>query len=252
MSLAKKYNFSDFTIKNYRNLLILALHQRSFRFFTDELKDNTILLRHDVEFSIAIAQKMAEIESELGIRGTYFIQLHSEFYNALEKNTVQSINQIIKLGHQIGLHFDSHYWNIESENELENNIITDKQTLEKYTGANVKVFSFHNNTSFTLSCRKNSYGGLLNVYSNYFRNNFGYNSDSLGYWRFERLEDRLNDLKVKNLQILIHDGMWQDEILPPKRRVYKVIDTNAERLKNQYDAFLNKIGEKNIDWNEVK
>jgi hypothetical protein len=194
---------------------------------------------------------MAEIEAELGIRATYFVQLHSEFYNTLEKKNILAFKRIMHLGHDIGLHFDSHYWNIETESQLERHICIDKQTLEIYTRAEIKVFSFHNNTVFTLSCRNYTYGGLMNVYSDYFRTNYAYNADSLGYWRYERLEDRLKEAKEENLQILIHDGMWQDEILAPRQRVFNVIDVNANNLKYRYDSFLKKIGAKNIDWDEV-
>jgi len=154
----------------------------------------------------------------------------------------------LQFGHNLGLHFDSHFWGIENESQLEKFILIDKAILEQYIGADIQVFSFHNNTQFTLSCRKDSYGRLLNVYSNYFRDNYGYNADSLGHWRFERLEDRLTEAKEDALQILIHDGMWQNEVLPPRQRIFKVIDDNAERLKALYDKHLAKIGQKNIDW----
>lgn len=242
------FNFNDFTLSNYRSLLSLALKNYEFKLFNQEFQHKSILLRHDLEFSVPIALRMAEIEAELGIRSTYFVQLHSEFYNTLEKRSLKDIRQIEKLGHQIGLHFDSHFWDIQDEKQLDSCIEFDKTILEKYLNTKISVFSFHNNTPFTLSCRKDKYGGLLNVYSDYFRERYAYNADSLGYWRYERLEDRLRDAKEDALQILIHDGMWQDEVLPPRRRVYKVIDENAARLKRLYDEHLTKIGQKNIDW----
>jgi len=248
MENSNLYNFTDFLISNYKTLLLLASKKYSFRFFDDEFANRSILLRHDLEFSVPIALKMAQIEADHGIKATYFVQLHSEFYNTLEKANIKAIQEVEKLGHQIGLHFDSHFWNIESEEQLEEFITKDKDILEQYLGAKTKAFSFHNNTDFTLSCRKEKYAGLLNVYSDYFRNHYAYNADSLGYWRYERLEDRLKEAKEDALQILIHDGMWQEEVLPPRRRVFKVIDKNAERLKKLYDDHLDKIGQKNIDW----
>ncbi len=248
MDNLQKYFFSDFTLDNYKKLLILACERYSFRFFDEEYTKSSILLRHDLEFSVPIALKMAQIEADHGIRSTYFVQLHSEFYNTLEKVKIQAIKEIHKLGHQIGLHFDSHFWNIKSENQLEQYISIDKGILEQYLEVEIKAFSFHNNTDFTLSCRKEKYAGLLNVYSDFIRSHYAYNTDSLGYWRYERLEDRLKEAKEEALQILIHDGMWQDAVLPPRRRIYRVIDDNAERLKILYDEHLAKIGQKNIDW----
>jgi hypothetical protein len=248
MKNIEKYHFEDFTLCNYRKLLILASNKYTFHFFNEDYVKRSIILRHDLEFSVPIALEMAQIEADLGIKATYFIQLHSEFYNALEKATIKSILEIRKLGHQIGLHFDSHFWDIENEKQLEGKVSFDKEMLEGYIDSKLKAFSFHNNTEFTLSCRKEKYAGLLNVYSNYFRKHYAYNADSLGYWRFERLEDRLREGKEDAIHILIHDGMWQKKVLPPRRRIYKVIDENAERLKIIYDSYLEKVGQKNIDW----
>lgn len=248
MANIDNYYFNDFTLDNYKKLLMLASDKYSFHFFNEEYIKRSIILRHDLEFSVPIALEMAHIEADLGIKTTYFVQLHSEFYNTLEKATIKSILEIKNLGHQIGLHFDSHFWNIETEEQLGRNIVFDKEVLEKYTAVEIKAFSFHNNTEFTLSCRKEKYAGLLNVYSDYFRNHYAYNTDSLGYWRYERLEDRLREAKEDAIQILIHDGMWQNEVLPPRKRVFKIIDGNAERLKKLYDSYLNKVGQKNIDW----
>lgn len=249
MDNSTKFYFSDFTLTNYQKLLKLAATRYIFRFFDQNYVNSSILLRHDLEFSIPIALKMAHIEAALGIKATYFVQLHSEFYNALEKDSIKSILAIKNLGHQIGLHFDSLFWNVETEDQMTNHILIDKEVLEKYTGATVKAFSFHNNTEFTLSCRKEKYAGLFNVYSDYFRKHYAYNADSLGYWRYERLEDRLTEAKEDSIQVLIHDGMWQEEVLPPRRRIFKVIDDRAKWLKKIYDDYLKKIGGTNIDWN---
>ena len=86
----KEYRFADFTIQNYQRLLNLAKQNYDFVSFKQiwETRGKAIVLRHDVEFSVPIALKMAEIENTLGIRATYFVQLHSEFYNLLEKNII--------------------------------------------------------------------------------------------------------------------------------------------------------------------
>ena len=247
------YRFSDFTLKNYLLLLKLGLKNYCFKFFTDNLINNkkAIILRHDIEFSILIALRMAEIEAKLGINATYLIQLHSDFYNAIEKENLKSIKRIIELGHQVGLHFDTHYWELSSEYDLEKYMMIDKNTLEQYFGIKVSVFSFHNTNSFVMTCEKEKYAGMINTYSKYLKSEVGYCADSTGYWRYEVLEDRLIEAKDNFLQLLIHDGMWQDEVLPPRRRIYKVIDDHAAFMKKNYDEKLKIFGAKNIDWNEV-
>jgi hypothetical protein len=107
---------------------------------------------------------MAQIEAELGVKATYFVQIHNDFYNTFEKENINSILKIKNLGQQIGLHFDSHFWDIKTEKQLENQIKIDKNILEEYISDEIKVFLFHNNTDFTLYCRNEKFDELLNVY----------------------------------------------------------------------------------------
>lgn len=248
--ISQRYRFSDFTLINYKKLLSLALKNYSFSFFKDVnlYRDNTIILRHDVEFSVPIALEMAKIESQLGIQSSYFVQLHGDFYNALETNTFNQLKEIESLGHRIELHFDAHFWQITEEEELEQFLLIDKETFANYFKIEPQVFSFHNNNSFTLSCSKDTYAGMINVYAEKYKKEIGYCADSTGYWRYEILEDRLKEAKDSVLQLLIHDGMWQEKVLPPRRRVFKVIEDHAEFMKKSYDATLGRFGAKNIDW----
>lgn len=250
MAINDFYRFSDFTLTNYQSILKFGLENYKFKFFNEknEYNDKTIILRHDIEFSIPIALQMAEIEADLGIRSTYLLQLHGDFYNALEKNNLISIKRIIELGHQVGLHFDSHFWDIRSEEDLVKYLTIDKYTLEQYLNIKVLVFSFHNTNKLVLSFEEDKYAGLLNIYSKQIKNNIGYCADSTGFWRYEILEDRLRAAKDKVLQVLVHDGMWQDEVLPPRRRIYKVIDDHADFMKQSYDKTLKLFGAKNVDW----
>jgi len=245
------YRFKDFTFENYEVLLKIAKQNYSFSFFEDdysEIFNKLIILRHDVEFSVPIALRLAEIENSLEIKSTYFVQLHGDFYNTLEKRTLNYFRRIESYGHELALHFDSHFWEIQDESQLEQFLVIDKEIFKTFFGKYPRAFSFHNNNQFTLSCKEQKYSGMINVYSHKYKKEIGYTADSTGYWRYEILEDRLKEAKDKILQILIHDGMWQDEVLPPRRRVFKVIDDQATFMKKSYDETLAKFGAKNIDW----
>ena len=233
MTNREKYHFDDFTLDNYKRLVQMAV-DKGFQFilhkdeYVPERKD--IIWRHDVEFEPDIALIMAEIETELEVSASYFFQLHSPFYSVIEPHYRDVFHRIRDLGHCVGLHFDSAYWGITDESQLNNYIILDKEYLEKNVGVEVDTFSFHNTTPYTQSCLEYRYGGLINVYSSYFKEHYNYCSDSLGYWRFERLEDVLNDENVLHLQVLTHDGNWADEVLSPRKRYSKVFHDHAERL----------------------
>lgn len=244
-----KYRFKDFTLSNYERILKESLIDFTFTSFHEysDVKGKLIILRHDVEFSVPIALEMAKIEHKLGIKSTYFIQLHGDFYNSIEAKTYDEIKQIRSLGHELGLHFDAHFWGINKESDLDKYLEIDKKTFETYFNYSLKLFSFHNNNTFTLSCKKDIYSGLINVYSFKF-SELGYCADSTGFWRYEILEERLKSGNETKLQILIHDGMWQNVVLPPRRRIYKIIDDHASFMKKSYDDTLIKFGAKNIDW----
>jgi hypothetical protein len=235
MTNREKYHFDDFTLENYRRLVKIA-KGKGFQFilhkdeFVPERKD--VIWRHDVEFEPDIALKMAEIEHEEGAVGSYFFQLHSPFYNLLNKHYSNIFNDIRKLGHLVGLHFDCHYWEISDEKELDEYIKLDKDYLEHTFGVEIDTFSFHNTTPFTQSCLEYSYGGLINVYSSYFKDHYSYCGDSLGYWRFDRLEDVLKDDSVQHLQVLTHDANWSDEVLSPRKRFEKAMRMQSERIIN--------------------
>ena len=246
-----KFRFEDFTLTNYRTMIQIAKNKNyQFKFFFEQIDNESkvILWRHDVEFSPFIALKMAEIEAVEGVKATYFFQLHAEFYNLFEKAISEIVLKIKSYGHDIGLHFDSHYFNVTNEKDLEKYLALDTRFFNEIFNMDIKVFSFHNTNDFILSCENERYGGLLNVYSKYFKEKFSYCADSTGYWRYERLADVLNNQEVHRLQVLTHDAMWSKEILPPRQRVFLSIDENARRIKQWYDYTLKKFGAKNIDW----
>lgn len=245
----KKYFFSDFTTENYRKLLKLAKANYTFTTYQEYSKINKpIIWRHDVDFSMHRALKLAQIEKEEGIVSTYFVLLHSEFYNLLEKEITILLNRIIELGHPIGLHFDASYYGVKNENELKEKLFLEKKFLEKMFSVKINSFCFHITSTFTSSCYKTKYAGMTNAFSKYFQKEFGYCSDSNGYWRFKRLEDVLTNATDQRLQVLTHPELWQDKIMSPKQRVYRCADIRAEKSKQWYNNVLEKGNRKNIDW----
>lgn len=137
MTNREKYHFDDFTLANYKRLVQMAV-DKGFQFILhkDEFVANRkdVIWRHDVEFEPDIALKMAQIEHDLGVQATYFFQLHSPFYNVAEPHYREVFHQIKDLGNCVGLHFDSAYWGITDESQLNDYIILDKEYLEKNMG----------------------------------------------------------------------------------------------------------------------
>lgn len=242
---------SDFTLSHYEHLLALA--KKNYKFVTyDDINFNErfILWRHDCDFSLNRALKLAELEHQSSVVSTFFINFHSEFYNVLERGQAKIIERILNLGHRIGLHFDADFYEIESEDVLDELVCREASQIEIFFGVMPTVFSFHNPTAFLLSCEKEKYGGLLNCYSSNFKANIAYCSDSNGYWRFKRLYDVLSLAEEKHLQVLTHPGWWQEQALYPQQRVERCVMGRANTTLSQYIQNLELYGRKNIAGDE--
>jgi hypothetical protein len=249
MTNADTYHFADFTRNNYRRLVKLAKEHYVNRTYDDYVDgERFVIWRHDVDFSPQAAVKMARIEAEEGIKATYFLLLHSQFYNALERDVTDCFRTIIGLGHDIGLHFDSTYYSLVEEADIEKPLQLEKTIIETILACEVRTFCFHITTPFAVRCTQSSYAGLQNANSEFFRHRVGYCSDSNGYWRFRRLEDVLREAGDLCLQVLTHPEMWQDTIMSPRERVMRCISGRADMSRCWYDTILAENGRKNIDW----
>jgi hypothetical protein len=239
--------YSDFTEKNYRKLLELAKQNFKFRFFTSmPLQQHDLLLRHDVDFSPQRAKALAKIESDLQVGSTYFFRLRGADYSILDIENQKIIFEISSLGHDIGLHFEPEA-SFNSEEELINQLSTDKNLFELITGKILKVFSFHNPNSMMLSMRNSKYSEMLNAYSDIYFDKNNYVSDSNGYWRFRSLKTVLDDPGTEKLQVLIHPEWWTPEPLSPRERIWRAHIGRANNSHSRYIALLDSLGRTDLE-----
>jgi len=241
-------SINDFTEANYIKLIKIAKNNYIFIDFTQyKLEGKNIIWRHDIDFSVHRAFTLAQIEAEQGVFSTFFVNPHSEFYNIFEKEITLLVRNIIKLGHKIGLHFDSNYY-VDSINvNMEENILFEKHILERTFDIRIDSFSFHNpDVGDWLSIDDEIICGMINTYSKYLKKNYDYCSDSNGYWRYRRLEDVLAEARCDKLHVLTHPGWWTPEPISPRERITRCIEGRAQKSHLLYDQLLDKYGRKNI------
>ncbi len=95
----------DFTLLSYQSLLV-AFQQAGYRFQTFEemmtaaAEGKTVVMRHDVDELAWNALEIAKLENSLGIRATYFFRI------VKQSNVPEVIEQIVKLGHEVGYHYE--------------------------------------------------------------------------------------------------------------------------------------------------
>ncbi len=239
----KNSHNNNFTLSNYRKAL-KSIQKNKISFYKENfISDKFILWRHDVDLSLNSAFQIATLEKEESIYSTFFLRFNSRFYNIFEEESIKIINNIFSLGHEIGLHFDPNLYDIKSKIDLEEKLAFEKNILENLFNIKIKVFSFHNPTTFNIP-KDYKLAGMINTYAEYFQMNVKYCSDSNGYWRFESLEDVLNG-DFDKLQILTHPGWWQEKEIPPQKRIKKCIDDRADNTYKIYCELLEKCGRDN-------
>ena len=237
---------ADFTEAAYRELLKVARARYVFRPFAEALEMTSgVLWRHDIDMSVHRALALARIERDEDVRATYFVHLHSAFYNAFEAGIVERLREIVALGHELGLHFDPQFGGLTpgDRDALVRAVSRERDALQETVGAPVVAVSFHDPdvAGFT-DLHDDRLAGLVNAYGDRLRKNFVYCSDSNGYWRFTPIRDVLMQPGHDRLQVLTHPEWWVPEPMSPRARVARAIDGRAESVARRYDEALRALG----------
>lgn len=236
----------DFTVANYLELLDLAKKRFRFVQYADSQdSENIAIWRHDIDISPHRALALAKLENEKGVDATYFVQLTSRFYNAMEEDVIRVLRHLSKVAH-IGLHFDPNCYKIETIEDFCENLSFEINVLQKLIAVPVDAFSLHNPTLVQgITLNDLAYCGLINASAPHFREAFVYCSDSNGYWRYRTLQNVLMDEATSRVHALTHPCWWQEEIMPPRKRVARCVEGRAQASLNYYDNLLAANGRKN-------
>jgi hypothetical protein len=95
----------DFSLRHYAELLAAA-QAGGYRFagFDRSPLTGDLILRHDVDLSLAAALRMAEVEAEAGAWSTWFLMTRSVFYNLASAEGHAAISRLRELGHRVAHH----------------------------------------------------------------------------------------------------------------------------------------------------
>lgn len=243
-------SFGEFTEAGFR-ALISSLIAAGYRFasYGDAGEDRHVLWRHDVDVSMHRAVRLAEIEAEVGVHATYFVNPRCTFYNLLESGIIRLVHRIHNLGHEIGLHFDGGIdegtnWTID---RLDQAVSHERALVEQAVGASVRSVSWHNPTmSNLLAFDQKHIAGLTSAYGATLRENYAYCSDSNGYWRFKPMADVISE-GHRRLHLLTHPEWWTPEAMSPSARIDRAILGRARAVRRDYDVMLKTAGRVNRD-----
>jgi len=239
---------ADFTMDAYAALVAAAAARYRFlRFDEASIEGEVALWRHDIDISPQRALAMARVEAEHGVCATYFVQLSSRYYSIIEPEVAALLRQIVRLGHDIGLHFDAEVCAHRSAPDYDRRIAFEATVLAEVVETNVTSFTLHNPTTLIgVSLDEPFRAGLLNGSCPEFRTSYAYCSDSNGLWRFRSLSEVIEDPMVTRLYALTHPEWWQVTPMAPRQRVQRCVEARAESCISRYDELLRKHGRPNI------
>lgn len=216
-----------------------TLARSSYRFstFSEEaaglLKDmpgRQCLLRHDVDVSMDYALDMARAEREHGVRSTYFLMLRSPMYNLFSRHAAAAMEQLLDLGHEIGLHFDAGCPRRRGM-ALEEDIRFELDTLSRLVGQPVRAFSFHQPSEEAIRLRI-AIPEIINTYHPEQLDGYKYISDSNRVWR-EMDPFELSARGFDRAHVLIHPIWWMCEDAHTFDCWDRAIERNFESMQRQ-------------------
>ncbi len=209
--------------------LIKVLLSKGFNFqnFLDYKDSSTVYLRHDIDFSIKDAYKIALFEKDIGIKANYFFMITSNFYNCFSNENFNLIKKILKFGHSISLHFDpTCYENLEEGFKLEKKIFESKFNLK------INIISLHRPGPF-LNKKNKKIGDVHHTYEDKFFKDMDYYSDSGGK-DIRHIINKLYPRKdSKPIQLLLHPIWWTQENNNPTKRLESFLESNMIFLEDQ-------------------
>lgn len=215
----------QFTYDAYRDLLkALINHGYEFAFYENwQEKERCVILRHDIDNDIGKALELAKVESEVGVKSTYFVLVTSDFYNVYSARSVNLLHQILECGHEIGLHFDEvRYPKIQTAEEARELIIAESQFLAKVVEVPVKSVSMHRPSKMMLEADL-TIPGIINSYGKVFFKDFKYVSDSRKRWR-EPVEEIVDSEQYNRLHILTHAIWYNNEAIDIHDSIFNFVN----------------------------
>ena len=222
--------------------LLSALVSRGYEFvgFDGRIEADQIVLRHDVDLSLSRAAEMARVESALGVQSTYCLQVTAPLYDLLAPENRRHVRTIVEAGHDVGLHFDPHYyWDDEPAIEtLEARVVGDRDALTRAIAddfdrdVSVAATSIHRPPDWALGT---TFEAFESTYEPRYFLDVEYVSDSAGKWRVERpFQTGLPD----GLQLLVHPGLWHHD----DRSLAAILDEHQAHCLHRIERYVGAFG----------
>jgi hypothetical protein len=166
--------------------------------------ERLVLLRHDIDVSPLNALEMARLEHRLGVRSSYFVLMHSPFYNPGAAEHWDALREIASLGFEVGLHYEVDFFEARGLDPLQG-VLDDAKALGHLLGLPIRSVSQHRPASGSLVREIDQH--YVDAYRDELMHGLRYVSDSGFKWRGPTLEDLLGE--VDRIHALLHPTTWR-------------------------------------------
>jgi hypothetical protein len=190
---------------------------------------NKILIRHDIDFSISAAVKIAKIEKDFNIQSTFFFMLTSNMYTLSSKVNIEHIKEIKNYGHKISLHYDPTVY------YEKNSFLNEKNFFENLFDVNIDIVSIHRPGIF-LENNNQNLCGVPHTYQDRFFKDMAYISDSAGNDVNLKIDQYLERQDSAGLQLLIHPIWWSRDSESPTSTLDQWLNENTSFIQNEIRA----------------
>lgn len=200
-----------FDLRHYAELLD-AIEAGGYRYasFDAEPAAGTVLLRHDVDLSLAAALRLARLERERGATATYFLMTESVFYNLSSEHGRTVLRELRDLGHAVGLH--AVYPRASHDDRFD------------------AVLAWHNPDPAYVH---EPVGGFVNVMQPPWFTKGRYRSDSNQHWREGCPHPGLAQGDFEWLQLLVHPEIWVHDGATMRETMEAMLDAKRREWLEQ-------------------
>lgn len=225
---------TEFSLEGYLSLIeSIRSHGYQVKRYEDASSSSRhLILRHDIDFDLDQAVRMAEVEAKAGACATYFILLRTEMYNALSGEGAKAVLRLAGLGHDVGLHFDATLYS-PTKAALVAAVREEAAVLSGVVRKAVNVFSFHRPSPDVLNDEV-QVEGMINAYNDRFFRAFGYCSDSQGAWRHGPPLAHPALAEGRGFHLLTHPIWWTGEPnATPQQKLESFLKRRIELLDRE-------------------
>lgn len=215
-------------------------------------RDEFVIMRHDVEYSVERAYELSKVESSMDFCSTWFFQWTNNSYNILSRRHQDMIRDMKERGHHIGLHFALN--GLTDMREVRRQIAKEMRILSDMFGYEITQFSVHRPSAAVLA-ENIKLPNILNAYQDDFFTfapdvtpdtplKVKYMSDANHIWRYG-YPDEKNITGFSKVQILTHPFAWSE-------KGYDNRDNYATLIQEKYREMIESIDNECKDFCEYK